>query len=90
MLTEELKEYLFEISKKTEEDDLLEEEVVEMNDALMVMEKLLEKVKKCNILNKPKRSKKLELNSLAENVEAPQLNSSKQIETRMIPLPIDP
>lgn len=55
----ELKQYLFVMGKKQEEETLLEQEVIEMYENMKIMNELLDKIKKCNILCRPKRTKKI-------------------------------
>lgn len=47
------------MGKKQEEETLLEQEVIEMYENMKIMNELLDKIKKCNILCRPKRTKKI-------------------------------
>lgn len=65
------------MGKKQEEENLNDQEVIEMYENMKMMNELLEKVKKCNILCRPKKNKKIEFNLKETSIEAPKLNYPK-------------
>lgn len=87
LIIQELKQYLFIMGKKQEGENLLDQEVIEMYENMKTMNELLEKIKKCNILCRPKRSKKIELNLFDKSIEALQFISPKQTYTQITSVP---
>ena len=47
------------MGKRQEQENLNDQEVIEMYENMKIMNELLDKIKKCNILCRPKRTKKI-------------------------------